>query len=70
MDVRDHIRGASSCSSRKPKLHELWYAESISAQVIYLLVRPSMIQALRGDMADLLVMSVASQPRMLAVVVH
>jgi hypothetical protein len=70
MDERDRIRGASSCSSHKPKLHGLWYVELISVQVICLLDRLSMILALKRDMADLLVMLVASQPRMLAAVVR
>jgi hypothetical protein len=70
MDVQDHIRGASFCSSHTPKLRELWCAELISVQVICLPVPLSMILGLKGDMADLLVMVVASQRQMLAVVVR
>ncbi|OKP02514.1 hypothetical protein PENSUB_7047 [Penicillium subrubescens] len=70
MDEQDHIQGASSCSSHKLKRHGLWYAELTSVQVIYLLVRLSMIEALKEHTVDLLVILVASQPRMLAVAVH
>lgn len=67
MDVRDRTRGASSCSSRRLKLHGLWFAALTSVQEICLPALISVIPGLKEDMVDLLIAAVASQVRMLVV---
>jgi hypothetical protein len=67
MDVPDRTRGASSCSSRRLKLHGLWFAALTFVQEICLLALISMIPGLKEDTVDLLIVAVASQVRMLAV---
>lgn len=67
MDVRDRTRGASFCSSRRLKLHGLWFAVLTFVQEICLPALISVIPGLKEDTLDLLIVAVASQFRKLVV---
>lgn len=67
MDVRDRTQGASSCSSRRLKLHGLWFAALTFVQEICLPALISVIPGLKEDTVDLLIVAVASQVRMMVI---